>query len=78
MKTNAKHLPLTDALIDSAIHDDAALLHAHMAHANLERINADLLAALEAMVQSYEHEASMENPALLQARAALSKARGKA
>jgi len=38
-------------------------------------INADLLAALEGMVESYEHEAAMDNPALLQARATIKKAR---
>lgn len=36
----------------------------------------DLYDALEAMILSYEYEASMDNPALLQAKAALAKARG--
>lgn len=36
----------------------------------------ELLAALEAMVESYEHEASAENPALIAARAAIAKATG--
>lgn len=36
----------------------------------------DLLEALEDMVESYEHEASAENPSLLKARAAIAKAKG--
>jgi len=36
----------------------------------------ELLAALKRMVVSYEHEASMNNPALLAARAAIAKATG--
>ncbi|PXB01172.1 hypothetical protein [Pectobacterium carotovorum] len=36
----------------------------------------DLLEALVDMVESYEHEASAENPSLLKARAAIAKAKG--
>lgn len=36
----------------------------------------ELLEALQAMIESYEHEASINNPALLQARAAIAKALG--
>jgi hypothetical protein len=44
MKTN---YPVTDALIDSAVGDGAALIYAHISHANLERINANLAALLK-------------------------------
>lgn len=44
--------------------------------AHLIAASPELYAALEAMVESYQHEASAENPALLQARTALARARG--
>lgn len=37
----------------------------------------ELLEALQNMVEAYQHEASIDNPALLSARAAISKALGK-
>lgn len=44
------------------------------ADARLTAAAPDLLAALQLMIVAYEHEASPENPALLQARAAFAKA----
>ncbi len=48
-------------------------------NANMRLIAAapDLLEALQKMVESYQFEASIDNPALLQARAAIAKALGK-
>ena len=45
------------------------------ANAALFVASKDLLEALEDMVVSYEYEASMENPALLKARAAIANAK---
>jgi len=61
MKTK---LTMTDRLIDSAVYDDAALLTAHMAHANLERIYIEALAALESVQVDYIawNRAEIENP----------------
>ncbi|SAE91736.1 Uncharacterised protein [Enterobacter cloacae] len=44
--------------------------------ANLIAAAPDLLEALQNMVTAYEYEASIDNPALLAARAAISKALG--
>lgn len=44
--------------------------------ANLIAAAPDLLEALKNMVTAYEYEASIDNPALLAARAAISKALG--
>jgi hypothetical protein len=44
----------------------------------LKAINSELLEALRDMVESYQYEASSENPALLKARATIAKAEGKA
>lgn len=44
------------------------------ADARLISAAPDLLVALQGMVDSYEHEASADNPALIAARAALAKA----
>ncbi|HBM7586570.1 TPA: hypothetical protein LZ306_003356 [Enterobacter bugandensis] len=46
------------------------------ANAQLAMAAPDLLEALQNMVTAYEHEASIDNPALLAARAAISKALG--
>lgn len=45
-------------------------------HEDIALISAapELLEALQDMVESYQHEASMENPSLLKARAAIAKA----
>jgi len=42
----------------------------------LSDINAELLEAIQNMVTAYEHEASIDNLALLYARAVISKALG--
>lgn len=47
-----------------------------MANANLISAAPDLLKALQNMVESYQYEASPDNPALMQARAAIAKALG--
>lgn len=46
------------------------------ANANLIAAAPDLLEALQNMVTAYEYEASIDNPALLAARSAISKALG--
>ena len=48
------------------------------ANAHLIAAAPEMLASLEAMVESYEHEASARNPTLLQARAVIAKAPGDA
>lgn len=48
------------------------------ANANLICAAPDLLEALEAMVVTYEYEASMDNPSLLAARSAIARAKGEA
>lgn len=45
-------------------------------NANLIAAAPELLEALQDMVESYQWEASMENPSLLKARAAIAKALG--
>ncbi|MEB6533242.1 hypothetical protein MXM51_01585 [Pantoea stewartii] len=47
-----------------------------VANANLIAAAPELLEALQDMVESYQYEASMENPSLLKARAAITKALG--
>lgn len=47
-----------------------------MANANLISAAPEMLEALQNMVESYQYEASPDNPALLQARAAIAKALG--
>lgn len=47
-----------------------------MANANLISAVPEMLEALQNMVESYQYEASPDNPALLQARAAIAKALG--
>lgn len=47
-----------------------------MANANLISAAPEMLEALQNMVESYQYEASPDNPALLQARAAIAKAIG--
>lgn len=47
------------------------------ANMNLIAAAPELLEALQKMVESYQFEASIDNPALLQARAAIAKALGK-
>ncbi|MDM2960398.1 hypothetical protein [Citrobacter sp. CK202] len=48
-----------------------------IANAHLIAAAPDLLEALHNMVEAYQHEASIDNPALLEARAAIAKALGK-
>ena len=50
--------------------------NATIANANLIAAAPDLLEAMQNMVEAYQHEASIDNPALLSARAAISKALG--
>lgn len=63
--------PITDTLWKSGPAALEMLEHAR----RLELDRAALMEALVNMVESYQYEASMENPALLEARAALSAAR---
>ncbi len=63
--------------VDSLENVKAYIEHLEDAFEELLRLRGmrrELLEALEAMVTSYEYEASAENPALLQARAAIAKA----
>lgn len=55
---------------------DSHSREATIANANLISAAPDLLQALQNMVESYQYEASPDNPALLQARAAIAKALG--
>lgn len=47
------------------------------ANQNIIAAAPDLLEALHNMVEAYQHEESIDNPALLEARAAIAKALGK-
>jgi len=47
------------------------------ANQNIIAAAPELLEALHNMVEAYQHEASIDNPALLEARAAIAKALGK-
>lgn len=64
-------------VIDSfKMSDGATSLSVKVADMNLIAAAPDLLEALQNMVTAYEYEASIDNPALLAARAAISKALG--
>lgn len=54
---------------------DGAFVH-YDDYASLQKINNELLEALHNMVEAYQYEASVDNPALLAARAAIAKALG--
>lgn len=45
-------------------------------HVVKKKVASELVEALQNMVESYQYEASPDNPALLQARAAIAKALG--
>lgn len=55
---------------------DSHSREATIANANLISAAPEMLEALQNMVESYQYEASPDNPALLQARAAIAKALG--
>jgi hypothetical protein len=68
------HIPETDEFYTKQM--IAWGLEESIANANLIAAAPELLEALKEMVNSYELEASPENPALLQAKAIIAKAEG--
>ena len=65
--------------VDSNFHTERMIerdMQESIANANLIAAAPELLEALKEMVNSYELEASPENPALLQAKAIIAKAEG--
>lgn len=69
-----KHYRFAECVVSLATDDEPQ--DYLMANANLISAAPDLLRALQNMVESYQYEASPDNPALLQARAAIAKSLG--
>ncbi|EKY7761627.1 hypothetical protein RDJ50_004541 [Salmonella enterica] len=69
-----KHWRFAECVVSMATDDETQ--DYLMANANLIYAAPEMLQALQNMVESYQYEASHDNPALLQARAAIAKALG--
>ena len=75
-ESSCKIVSSSSAITIADTYDSYCEYGENTANANLIAAAPELLEALQAMIESYEHEASMHNRALLQARAAIAKALG--